>query len=63
MIEGLDFYFNSEGLMVLTEKFLLKRGTCCFSGCQHCPYGFTSKIDPEFPAELQLLDDKSSDED
>lgn len=40
MKEGIDFYFNEQGLMVLTEKFLKKRGKCCKSGCKHCPYGF-----------------------
>ena len=39
LIEGKDFYFNEEGLMVLSESFLLKRGYCCQNGCKHCPYG------------------------
>lgn len=38
MEEQIDFYFNNEGLMVLTEKFLLERGYCCGNGCLHCPY-------------------------
>ncbi|MBK7992325.1 MAG: hypothetical protein IPK14_02600 [Blastocatellia bacterium] len=29
--------------MVLTDKYLLKRGYCCESGCRHCPYGFNKK--------------------
>jgi hypothetical protein len=33
-----DFYFNEKGLMVFTEKYLLKRGYCCNNGCKHCPY-------------------------
>ncbi len=37
--EGEDFYFNDDGLMVLTENYHLKRGYCCGSGCRHCPYG------------------------
>jgi len=24
--------------MVLTARFLLRRGYCCQSGCRHCPY-------------------------
>ncbi len=36
--EGVDFYME-DGLMVLTERFLRKRGYCCGSGCRHCPYG------------------------
>lgn len=37
LIEGEDFYFE-DGLMVLTESFLRRRGYCCDSGCRHCPY-------------------------
>jgi hypothetical protein len=33
-----DYYFNNDGLMVFTEKYLLKRGYCCKNGCRHCPY-------------------------
>jgi len=40
--EGEDFYFEN-GLMVFTEKYHLKRGYCCQSGCRHCPYGFKNK--------------------
>ncbi|HQU82520.1 MAG TPA: DUF5522 domain-containing protein [Pyrinomonadaceae bacterium] len=36
-IEGIDYYFEN-GLMVLTEHFLLKRGYCCSNDCRHCPY-------------------------
>lgn len=36
-VEGIDYYFEN-GLMVLTEHFLLKRGYCCENGCRHCPY-------------------------
>jgi hypothetical protein len=38
-VEGIDFYFEN-GLFVLTEHFLRKRGYCCENGCRHCPYGF-----------------------
>jgi hypothetical protein len=27
------------GLFVFTEAYLGARGTCCNSGCRHCPYG------------------------
>jgi len=37
---GTDYYFDEKGLMVLTEAYLLKRGTCCEKGCRHCPYGY-----------------------
>jgi hypothetical protein len=27
-----------SGLFVLTSAYLESRGTCCGSGCRHCPY-------------------------
>ncbi|MFM6975773.1 MAG: DUF5522 domain-containing protein [Sphingobacteriaceae bacterium] len=33
-----DFYFDERGLLVFTEKYLLKRGFCCQMGCRHCPW-------------------------
>lgn len=27
-----------SGLQVLTAAFLTERGSCCESGCRHCPY-------------------------
>ncbi len=33
-----DYYFDA-GRLVFTAAYLLKRGTCCGSGCRHCPYG------------------------
>lgn len=38
--EGVDFYYDHNGLIVLTKEFLLKRGNCCKNGCVNCPYGF-----------------------
>lgn len=38
-----DDFYKENGLMVLTEKYHLKRGYCCKSGCRHCPYGFKQK--------------------
>jgi Family of unknown function (DUF5522) len=32
-----DYYFDGP-YMVFTAAYLLKRGTCCGSGCRHCPY-------------------------
>jgi len=33
-----DFYFDGPNL-VFTAAYHLKRGSCCGSGCRHCPYG------------------------
>ena len=32
-----DFYMDGPYL-VFTAAYHLKRGTCCNSGCRHCPY-------------------------
>jgi hypothetical protein len=39
MIAGEDYYIEN-GYWVFTEKYLLRRGYCCRSGCRHCPYGY-----------------------
>jgi hypothetical protein len=38
-----DYYRSQEGYIVFTEKFHLKRGYCCKSGCKHCPWGYNNK--------------------
>ena len=35
-----DYYLSEEGFIVFTEKYHLKRGYCCQSGCRHCPWKF-----------------------
>ena len=32
-----DFYVEN-GLVVYTAAYHVKRGSCCGSGCRHCPY-------------------------
>lgn len=32
-----DSYLEN-GLLVYTAAYHLKRGSCCGSGCRHCPY-------------------------
>ncbi|HEY4109240.1 DUF5522 domain-containing protein [Puia sp.] len=45
-IEGIDFYYNEQGLMVLTEKYHLERGYCCGNGCRHCPFDYEEVSEP-----------------
>jgi Family of unknown function (DUF5522) len=45
-IEGVDYYLNEEGLLVLTAKYLLERGYCCGNGCVHCPYDYEAVPEP-----------------
>ncbi|HEY8387916.1 MAG TPA: DUF5522 domain-containing protein [Parasegetibacter sp.] len=53
--EGIDFYYNDEGYIVLTEKYHLDKGWCCGNGCLHCPYDFESV--PE-PVRTMLLEER-----
>jgi len=39
-----DYYFEGSNL-VFTAAYHLKRGSCCGSGCRHCPYDKTGKTD------------------
>ena len=52
LVEGIDFYYNEEGYIVLTEKFHLEKGFCCGNGCRHCPYDY--QLVPE-PKRSELL--------
>jgi hypothetical protein len=36
--EGVDYYFDENGLMVFTAAYHLKRGYCCNNQCKHCPF-------------------------
>ena len=38
--EGEDYYTDPSGLVVFTRSYLIKRGSCCKSGCRNCPYGY-----------------------
>ncbi|MEO8216371.1 MAG: DUF5522 domain-containing protein [Acidobacteriota bacterium] len=46
--EGEDYYFEGPYL-VFTEVYLRRRGTCCRSGCRHCPYGFRPEANGPAP--------------
>ncbi len=45
--EGEDFYYNTEGLVVLTSTYHQKRGKCCGTGCLHCPYDYENVPEPK----------------
>ena len=46
LVEGLHYYFNEQGLMVLTAKYLLEKGSCCGNGCLHCPFEYENVPEP-----------------
>ncbi len=37
LVLGEDYYYEGPYL-VFTANYHLKRGSCCNSGCRHCPY-------------------------
>lgn len=47
LVEGVDYYFNEDGYIVLTEKYHLDKGFCCGNGCRHCPYDYESVPEPK----------------
>lgn len=57
LFEGVDFYYNEEGFIVLTEKYHLEKGVCCGNGCRHCPYDY---IHVEEPKRSELLINKAN---
>jgi hypothetical protein len=46
LTEGIHYYFNEQGLIVLTEQYHLMKGYCCGNGCLHCPYQYESVPEP-----------------
>lgn len=46
LVEGKDFYYNEQGLMVFTRAYHLERGSCCGNGCMHCPYDYLRVKEP-----------------
>jgi hypothetical protein len=53
--EGEDYYYNADGLIVLTEKYHLQRGYCCGNGCKHCPYNYQNVSEPKRTALIKNL--------
>ena len=47
LIEGIHFYINKDGYIVLTEKYHLEKGFCCGMGCLHCPYQYENVEEPQ----------------
>ena len=56
LIEGVHFYINKDGYIVLTEKYHLEKGFCCGMGCLHCPFQYQNV---EEPRRSFLLDQKN----
>tara|TARA_B110000003_G_C16405818_1_gene440174 strand:- start:247 stop:426 length:180 start_codon:yes stop_codon:yes gene_type:complete len=37
-LEKDDYYYSTEGYIIFTYKYHLKRGYCCNNNCKHCPF-------------------------
>jgi hypothetical protein len=59
LVEGIDFYYNEDGFVVLTEKYHLEKGICCGNGCRHCPYNFEAVPEPK-RSELRKAHEKKN---
>jgi len=57
LTEGLHYYINEEGFIVLTEQYHLERGYCCGNGCKHCPYNYENVGEPR---RSELLDQRDN---
>ena len=47
LTEGIDYYYNEQGYLVLTASYHLERGNCCGNGCLHCPYDHSNVPEPK----------------
>jgi hypothetical protein len=59
LIEGVHYYINENGYVVLTEKYHLERGYCCGNGCLHCPFNYDSVPEPRRSELLEKRNNKS----
>jgi hypothetical protein len=58
--EGVDFYYNEMGYMVLTAHYHLTKGNCCGNGCLECPYDYKNVPQPKKSELLQKRDTKKT---
>ena len=59
LVEGEDFYYDGP-YVVFTAKFLKDRGSCCESGCRHCPYGHRRDHRSDAPSTAAADDDDAA---
>jgi Family of unknown function (DUF5522) len=62
LTEGIHYYINEEGYVVLTKQYHLERGYCCGNGCKHCPFEYEAVPEPR-RSELNFLQQKQSSRD
>jgi SAM-dependent methyltransferase len=55
-LDAEDYYIR-DGLMVFTEVYHLKRGSCCGNACRHCPYDHVAVAPSQKGAGNQMGED------
>ena len=61
LIEGVHYYVNDNGYVVLTSQYLSERGYCCGNGCLHCPFEYENVAEPRKTYLLEQRMNSSSD--
>ena len=62
LVESEDYYFNKDGNMVFTSKYLLSKRDCCGNGCRHCPYNYKNVAEPRRSELLFLRENNANEE-
>lgn len=57
--EGIDFYYNDLGYMVLTARYHLEKGNCCGNGCLNCPFDYINVPEPRKTELLKKRNDEN----
>ncbi len=55
LTEGIHYYINEDGYVVLTELYHLEKGYCCGNGCKHCPFNYENVPEPRRAGLLEEL--------
>lgn len=59
LIEGVHYYINEDGYVVLTAQYHREKGSCCGMGCLHCPYLYENVPEPRRTLLLKQRDNNS----
>ncbi|MDO9373741.1 MAG: DUF5522 domain-containing protein [Ferruginibacter sp.] len=54
LVEGVDYYLNTQGYVVFTSAYHIKKGFCCGNGCKHCPFEYVNVPEPRRTELLSL---------
>ncbi len=60
LTEGVHYYINEAGMIVLTAEYHRLRGYCCGNGCLHCPYRYEAVPEPRKSFLLQQAENPAN---